>query len=263
MIKQAGTEYSNILYEERGRLAVITVNRPEYRNAINGETMAEITDALMRARKSPCGVVVFTGAGDKAFVAGADIRALKEKTPKEVLDPGMQDLCNQVEFFEKPTIAAINGYALGGGLELAMACDIRIASDRAKLGLPETGLGIIPGAGGTQRLSRLVGKGRAKYMILTGAILSADEAERWGLVEMVVPHERLLSVVEEIANRILSKAPVAVRMAKIAVNVGSEADLHTGLTMEKLAQLATFQTRDKDEGIAAFLEKRTPQFKGE
>lgn len=263
MMKQAVSGYNCILYEERGRLAVITVNRPEYRNAINAETLAEISDALERARNGPCGVVVFTGAGDKAFVAGADIRALKEKTPREVLNPGLQDLYNQIELFEKPTIAAVNGYALGGGLELAMACDIRIASDRAKLGLPETGIGIIPGAGGTQRLSRLVGKGRAKYMILTGAILTAEEAERWGLVEMVVPHERLMSVVEEIAKQILSKAPLAVRMAKIAVNVGSEADLHTGLTIERLAQLAAFHTRDKDEGIAAFLEKRTPQFKGE
>lgn len=263
MAEQSGAEFRNILYEERGRLAVITVNRPEFRNAINGETLEEIAEALKRARKSSCGVVVFTGAGDKAFVAGADIRALQTRTPKEVLDPWMQGLYNEIEYFEKPTIAAVNGYALGGGLELAMACDIRIASDRAKLGLPETGLGIIPGAGGTQRLTRLVGKGRAKYMIFTGAILTAEEAERWGLVEMVVPHEQLWAAVEDVAARILSKGPVAVRMAKMAINIGAETELHTGLAVEKLAQLAAFQTRDKAEGIAAFLEKRPPEFKGE
>lgn len=255
--------YRNILYGEHEGIATITINRTEYRNAINGETLEEISEALDRARKSTCQVVVFTGSGDKAFVAGADVRSLQERTPKEVLDPWMQGLYTRIENLEKPTIAAINGYALGGGMELALACDIRIASTRARLGLPETGLGIIPGAGGTQRLTRLVGKGRAKLMILTGRILTAEEAESWGLVEMVVAPEDLMATVQQVAQQIMAKAPVALRMAKLAINIGSETDIGTGLMVEKLAQLAAFQTKDKIEGILAFLEKRSPRFTGE
>jgi enoyl-CoA hydratase len=178
------------------------------------------------------------------------------------LAAGMQQLCREIEICDKPTVAAINGFALGGGCELAMACDIRIAAEHAKFGLPELNLAIIPGAGGTQRLARLVGKGRAVEMILTGRILTAQEAERIGLVTQVVSADELLAAAEKTAEQIASKGPLAVRLAKLVIQTGFETDLHSALVVERLAQTILFTTEDKVEGATAFLEKRKANFQG-
>lgn len=255
--------YQNILLDIKGAIGIITINRPEVRNALDPQTVGEIRQALDELAVNPdIGVVIFTGAGDKSFAAGADISKLRDRTMLEALQPGMQELYTQLEAFVKPVIAAVNGYALGGGCELAMACDIRIASENAKFGLPELNLGIIPGAGGTQRLARLVGKGKAKELIFTGEIISAQEAERIGLVNKVVPPEQLLPAAEEMAEKMLKKGPVALRLAKLAVNIGTETDQNTGLVVEKLAQALLMTTEDKVEGTTAFLEKRPPRFQG-
>jgi len=206
--------------------------------------------------------VVLTGAGEKAFVAGADIGELRERTARDGLAARMQRLYDEIEGYEKPTVAAVNGYALGGGLELAMACDIRIASENARFGLPETALSIIPGAGGTQRLVRLVGKGRALEMILTGRAVDAEEARAIGLVTKVVPQAELVDAARESAGQILSKGPLAVRLARLAVQTGSETDQRTGLVVERLAQALLYASEDKQEGTSAFIEKRKPDFKG-
>jgi enoyl-CoA hydratase/carnithine racemase len=218
--------YQTLLTEARDGVGVVTVNRPEVRNALNRRVMEELRAVLDGFREDDgVGAVVVTGAAEKAFVAGADIGELRERTMLDGLAASMQRLYDEVEGFEKPTIAAVNGYALGGGCELAMACDIRIAAENARFGLPETALSIIPGAGGTQRLARLVGKGRAIEMIL-------------------------------------SKGPLAVRLAKLAVQTGFETDQHTGLVVERLAQTVLYASEDKREGTSAFLEKREPRFKG-
>lgn len=256
-------EYRNILFEKEGHIAFITINRPEVRNALDPATWAEIRTAIRYCRyDDEVRVVVISGAGGKAFASGADIRSLKERQALEVLRAEAQETLNDIENLEKPVIAAIDGFALGGGCELAMACDIRIATDRSRLGQPEVGLGIIPGAGGTQRLQRLVGLGKAKELIFTGAIIDAGEAERIGLVNRVVPAEELRGAVREMADRIIAKGPVAVTLAKMAINVGSNSDIHTGLLFEKLAQTVAFFTEDRLEGTSAFLEKRDPNFKG-
>ncbi|GGE15463.1 3-hydroxybutyryl-CoA dehydratase [Marinithermofilum abyssi] len=247
----------------REGLGFITIDRPEVRNALNGEVLQEIRRVLDQWReREEVRLVVFTGAGEKSFAAGADIRQLQERTIHDGLASVMQRLCDEIEQYPKPTIAAVNGYALGGGCELAMACDIRIAQENAKFGLPELNLSIIPGAGGTQRLARLVGKGLALDLILTGSMIDAEKAERIGLVSEVVAMERLMEAVEAKAQAILSKGPLAVRLAKLAVRTGLETDQQTGLIVEKLAQCLLYTTEDKREGIAAFLEKRKPQFKG-
>jgi enoyl-CoA hydratase len=242
----------------------LIINRPERRNALNKETLDEITEALETLKHDESvGCVVFTGKGDKSFAAGADIGQLREKTMLDALNyGGMQQVYNLIEAFEKPTIAMINGYALGGGCELAMSCDIRIASANAKIGLPELNLSIIPGAGGTQRLARIVGKGKALEMILMGKIIDANEAFRIGLVSEVTDPEELEKKVEEAAAQILSKGPLAVKLAKIAVNLGSDVDMRTGLMIKKLAQAVLFSSEDKVEGTTAFLEKRKPQYHG-
>lgn len=256
--------YENIEVEVKNRLAFITINRPEVRNALNMETVRELLHALREAEENnEVGCIVFTGKGEKAFAAGADIGQLIEKTAIDALKPsGMQEVYDQVEACMKPTIAMINGFALGGGCELAMACDIRVASKNAKLGLPELNLSIIPGAGGTQRLSRIVGKGKALEMILLGKIIDAEEAWRIGLVSEVVELSELATKVEEIAEQILAKGPLAVKLAKITVNMGAETDMKTGLLLEKLAQAILLQSEDKKEGTTAFIEKRKPNFKG-
>lgn len=174
---------------------------------------------------------IFTGAGEKSFAAGADIKALRERTSLEVLEPGMSGLYREIELFEKPTIAAINGFALGGGCELAMACDLRVAAEHAKLGLPELNLAIIPGAGGTQRLARLVGAGKAKELIFTGEIITVEEAAKIGLVNYVVPQEKLLEKALEQARKMAGKGPMALRLAKMAINQGLETNLQTGLVI--------------------------------
>lgn len=255
----------NIEYVREGKLGFITINRPDVRNALNKQTLEEIEEALDRASAdTEVGVVIFTGKGDKSFAAGADINQLTEKTAVDALQGnGMQQIYDKIESFEKPTIAMINGYALGGGCELAMSCDIRIASANAKLGLPELNLSIIPGAGGTQRLARLVGKGKALEMILTGKIIDVEEALQAGLITEMTTPEQLLDKVREVSEKILSKGPLAVQLAKISVHMGTETDMKTGLMLEKLSQAVLFNTEDKNEGTKAFLEKRAPVFKGE
>ena len=255
--------YETLLIETRDGVGVVTLNRPDVRNAMNRRVMEELRAALGGFREDDgVGVVVFTGAGEKAFVAGADIGELRERTMLDGLAGSMQRLYDEIEGYEKPTVAAVNGYALGGGCELAMACDIRIASESARFGLPETSLSIIPGAGGTQRLARLVGKGRAVEMILTGRMIGSEEALSMGLVTRVVPQDALMDAARETAGRILSKGPLAVRLAKLAVQTGFETDQRTGLVVERLAQAVLYTSEDKREGTSAFLEKRDPDFKG-
>ncbi|WP_338473358.1 enoyl-CoA hydratase-related protein (plasmid) [Niallia sp. XMNu-256] len=253
----------NILVEKEGQIGIIKLNRPEVRNALDGKTLLEISNALdFLENEDEIGVIVITGTGEKSFAAGADIKQLREKLPTDALVPGMSGVYRRIENCNKATIAAINGFALGGGCELAMACDIRIAAEHAKFGLPELNLSIIPGAGGTQRLARIIGKGRALDMILTGEMLTAKQAEEVGLVSKVVPMEELWEVVKTKAEKILTKGPLAVRMAKLAVNKGYDTDMETALMIEKLAQAVLFGSNDKNEGTQAFIDKRQAQFTG-
>ena len=256
-------EYETILTAVEEGIGRITINRPDARNALNTQVLGDVRQALAEFRHDrEVGVVVFTGAGERAFAAGADIGELRERTALDALASVMQGVYDEIEAYEKPTIAAVNGLALGGGCELAMACDVRVASQNARFGLPEVTLAIIPGAGGTQRLSRLVGKGRAIEMILTGQIIDAEEAHRIGLVTQVAGDEGLMDKVRTTSATILSRGPLAVRLAKLAVQTGFETDQKTGLVIERLAQAVLFDTEDKREGTTAFLEKREPRFRG-
>lgn len=256
-------EYETILTSVEENVGTITINRPEVRNALSTQVLGDVRGALAEFRyDDEVGVVVFTGAGDRAFAAGADINELRERTFLDALASLMQAVYDEIEDYEKPTIAAVNGLALGGGCELAMACDIRIASENARFGQPEVNLSIIPGAGGTQRLARLVGKGKATEMILTGEIIGAEEAHRVGLVTRVISSDELVDAVRETARSIMSKGPLAIRLAKLAIRTGFETDLKTGLVIERLAQAVLLTSEDKREGTSAFLEKREPEFKG-
>jgi enoyl-CoA hydratase/carnithine racemase len=255
--------YHTLTVEVTDRLAVVTIARPEVRNALSRHVLTDLRAALSALREDDqVGVVAITGAGAKAFVAGADIAQLHGYTLHTGLDAEMQRLFDEIEAFEKPTIAAVNGFALGGGCELAMSCDIRIAADNARFGLPETNLSVLPGAGGTQRLARLVGTGRAIELILTGRFVDAAEARDIGLVTSVVAPAELLGEVRAVAGRILAKGPLAVRLAKLVVRAGMDADQRTGLVVERLAQALLYTTDDKREGAAAFLEKRPAAFCG-
>jgi len=255
--------YKTIQLEVAGRIATLTVSRPEVRNALSKETVDEMHAALRAlATREDVGAVIFTGSGDKSFVAGADIREIRERGKREALEAINQELFSAVENFPWPVIAAVNGYALGGGFELALACDIRVAAESARFGFPETNLGIIPAAGGTQRLPRHVGWGRAKEIILTGRILNAQEAEEMGLVSRVVPAEELMAAAREFAEKVLSRGPLAIRLAKLALNVSARAGLDAGLQVERMAQAVLFESEDKKEGTTAFLEKRKPKFRG-
>lgn len=255
--------YNNLLVEYSNGIASIIINRPDIRNALNEETWYELGSAIdLLEKKDSVKVIIITGAGDKVFAAGADIKWLNQRPSLDVLNYSGQDVLFKLENMFKPVIAAINGFALGGGCELALACDIRISSDRAKLGQPEVNLGILPGAGGTQRLSRLVGIGKAKELILTGDIITAEEAKQIGLVNQVVKHEELMPAVVEVAQKIIAKGPVAIRLAKAAINISASTDMHSGLAFEKLAQALLFTTEDRTEGTSAFLEKRVPKFEG-
>jgi enoyl-CoA hydratase/carnithine racemase len=254
----------SLLYAIDAGVAVVTVNRPDARNSISDVVIREMYQVLDDVRENAAvGALVITGAGDQAFVSGADIRAIAARRRREALAGLNNRLFAAVEALEKPTIAAVNGYALGGGLELALACDIRVAATGARFGLPETKLGIIPAAGGTQRLPRVIGWGRARYLILTGDIIDATEAERLGLVSAVVPQEELLPKAREIAAKILERGPLAIRLAKKALSLSAEAPLSAGLEFESVAQAILFESRDKEEGTRAFLEKRKPRFTGE
>jgi enoyl-CoA hydratase len=255
--------FETLLLSKEGAIATIVINRPDVRNALNDQAWKELRRAFEQVRDdAEVRVLVITGAGDKAFAAGTDIRWLHGMSGVERLDPASQVTLNLLESMDKPSIAAVNGFALGGGCEVAMACDIRIAGDQAKLGLPEINIGIIPGSGGSQRLTRLVGAGKAKEMIFTGKIIDAQEAERIGLVQQVVPHDQVLAAARELAGQMIEKAPVALRLAKVAVTAAMNGDLQTGLAVEKLAQSFLFNTADSVEGMSAFLEKRKPQYQG-
>jgi enoyl-CoA hydratase len=256
--------YETLRLDRQGRVAIITINRPEKRNALNIKTREEGAALLDQLRTDQTvGVVVFTGAGDKAFIAGADIGEFAGRTATMQRDVmTSRSLFTAIDTFPKPVIAMINGYCLGGGCELALACDIRIASENASFGQPEINLGIIPGGGGTQRLTRLVGEGKAMEMILTGEIIDARTAYSIGLVNHVVPADQLQSKTLEIANRIADKSPVALVFAKEAVKLASRSNLDEGLRREIDLFALCFSTEDKDEGVSAFLEKRKPIFKG-
>lgn len=244
-------------------VALVTIDRPEVRNAINDQVQDDLQAVLDHAREDDeVGALVLTGAGDRAFVAGADISEVSQYTIATGLASRIQRLSDDLEAFEKPTIAAVNGYALGGGCELAMACDIRIAADTARFGLPETMLGLLPAAGGTQRLTRLVGVGRAVEMVLTGRMVHADEALSMGLVTSVVDQGSLVETARATAATILARGPVAVRLAKLVLRAGFDTDQRTGLVIERLAQTVLYATSDKDEGTNAFLQKRPPRFEG-
>ncbi|MGQ4598420.1 enoyl-CoA hydratase-related protein [Nocardia sp. R6R-6] len=253
--------YETLIVEDNDGVALVTVNRPAVRNAISQEVQADLRSALAQLHDdAEVRAVVFTGAGGRAFVAGADIQRLRDYTKQTALQSRMQRLFDDIEAFEKPTIAAVNGFALGGGCELAMACDIRIAAQSARFGLPETGLAILPGAGGTQRLTRLVGLGQAFDMILTGRIVSASEALSMGLVSRVVGDDDLLAVAHEVATTISAKGPLAVRLAKLVMRTGADVDQRSGLVVERLAQALLYESEDKREGVEAFLSKRSPTF---
>jgi len=256
--------YETLLIERRERVAIITINRPEKRNALNIQTRAEGAAALEELRDDESiRVVIFTGAGDKAFIAGADIAEFAGRTAVTQRDVMTgRSLFTAIDTFPKPVIAMVNGYCLGGGCELALACDLRVASERASFGQPEINLGIIPGGGGTQRLTHLVGEGKAMELILTGEIINAQTAYSYGLVNLVVPAEELEAKTLEIANRIAEKSPIALRMAKEAVKTASRSTLDEGLRREIDLFALCFSSADKDEGVTAFLEKRKADFKG-
>jgi len=257
-------EFKYTLYEKKDGIATITINRPKV-NIMNEETVLEIISRLGDAGKDEdVKVVVITGAGEKAFCAGLDLTTMKDINvikAVEITRRG-QKLTLAIEELGKPVIAAINGYALGGGLELAMACDIRIASENARVGQTEVNVGLIPGWGGTQRLPRLVGKGIAKELVFTGKMIDAKTAERIGLINMVVPPEKLKSAVDELAKVIMSKPPIAIRLAKELINNSIEIDQRIGLIHEAEAFGILTSTEDFREGVSAFLEKRKPEYKG-
>lgn len=255
--------FSNLRLTVEGRVATLTVDRPEVRNALDTATVDELHRALEEVREARAGVLILTGAGEKSFVSGADIRAIQGRRRDDALLSINSRLMSAVEGHEAVSIAAVNGWALGGGCELALCCDLRIASENAVFGLPEPSLGIIPGAGGTQRLPRIVGMGRAKEMILTGARWDARKALEHGLVSEVVPLSRLMEAARAMAERVLCLGPLAVRLAKAALNASASMPLAAGLVYESTAQAITFESRDKAEGTQAFIEKRKPVFTGE
>jgi len=259
------TSGERVLYEVSSRIARLTINRPEKLNALDRQTIGEIDRTVHRAGADPeVGVLLITGMGEKAFVAGADIKELSTQTPIEgtAYAKAGQAAFSRLETLGKPSIAVINGYALGGGLELALACTLRIAAETARMGQPETGLALIPGYGGTQRLSRLVGRGRAMEMILTGDPIDAAEGLRIGLVNRVAPAAELNEVADAMAGKLLSRGPVALRYAMQAIHEGLQMSLDEGLSLEAVLFGLTCASEDMREGTRAFLEKRKPAFRG-
>ena len=253
----------NIRIDVAEGIATLTVDRPSVKNALNLETVNEIHRALDDlALTADAGVLIITGAGETAFVSGADINDIRQRDRADGLAAINSSLFARIDTFPKPVIAAVNGYALGGGCELALACDIRVAADSAKFGQPELGLGIIPGAGATQRLPRIVGLGWAKHLVLTGDIIDAKQALEIGLVTAVMPAGQLQVRARELAKRILRQGPLAARLAKLSLNASARVDLDSGLLIETLAQAICYGSEDKNEGTTAFLEKRKPKFTG-
>ena len=256
--------FETITLEKREKVAVLTINRPDKLNALSTAVHAEGVAALDELRKDESvRVLVITGAGQKSFIAGADITEFQGQTPVTQRDLFHErTFFNSIDTFPKPVIAMINGFCLGGGCELALACDIRIASDNAKFSQPEINLGLIPGGGGTQRLTRLIGEGRSMEMVLTGDIIDAETAHKFGLVNHVHPAAELEAKTIELANKIAEKAPIALQLAKEAVKFASRSNLDEGLRREVDLFAICFSTEDKQEGVTAFLEKRKPVFKG-
>ncbi len=257
--------FKNLLTKVESNLGWIIINRPDKLNALNGETIKELQEAFLSFQEDPeVKAIVLTGSGEKAFVAGADITELArldQSGGKDYVLKG-QELTKIIENFPKPVIAAVNGYALGGGTEIALACHIRIASENAKMGQPEVKLGLIPGYGGTQRLARLVGKGQAMELVLSGRIIDADEALRIGLVNRVVPQADLLPTCEAVAKEIVTNAPLALEYAITAINRGLEKTLEAGLLLEADLFGQACATEDSKEGTQAFIEKRKANFQG-
>jgi len=257
--------YDTIKVDVKDRIATVSLNRPDALNALNSKVLSELECAFYEVQKdNDVGIVILTGVGDKAFVAGADIKEMTGKSPMDMREFTVMGhrVMNLIENLDKVVIAAVNGYALGGGCELALACDIRIASEKAKMGVPEVNLGIFPGFGGTQRLPRLVGRGKACELIFTADMIDANEAHRIGLVNKVVTHDKLMEEAYALAKKILTKGPVAIRLAKSSINKGLDTTFCAGLAYEIEAVSLTFSTEDKTEGMKAFVEKRKPEFKG-
>jgi len=258
-------QWNNIEKKVEDGIATVTINRPKALNALNFDTLVEMLDCFQGIGDSKdIHVVIITGSGEKAFVAGADISFMSKLNPLEAREFGKlgQKVLNTIENLSQPVIAAINGFALGGGCEIALACDIRLASERAKFGQPEVNLGVIPGFGGTQRLPRLVGKGHANELVFSGKIIDAEEASRIGLVNRVIAHDELLAECVSLAKMIRAKSPVAVRLCKESVNNGVEMDLDRGCAYELDLFSLCFTSSDQKEGMEAFLEKRTAEFTG-
>jgi enoyl-CoA hydratase len=255
----------NILLDIQQHIAFVTINREDALNAFNYETLKDLQDSVEKIRVNPnIRVVVFTGAGDKAFSVGADLKERKSLTNEEVKRNiyKINEVFNAIDQLPQPTIALMNGYAFGGGMELALACDFRIVAEKTLLGLTETSLAIIPGAGGTQRLPRLIGQAKALELILTARRIPSEEAYQFGLVNRVVPREKLMDSALDWANMILQNGPIGVQQAKFAIKQGMNADLSTGLQIERKAYEVTIPTEDRLEALNAFSEKRKPIFKG-
>jgi enoyl-CoA hydratase len=258
-------EFKNIIYEKSEGIATITLNRPEALNAFSKEVVEEIIHALEDVTNDEdVRVVVLTGSGEKAFSAGADIKAMVGMTPLKARELSLmgERLCLALENLEKPVIAALNGYALGGGLEVAMSCDLRVATENARMGQTEINIGLIPGWGGTQRLTRLIGKTKAKEMVFTGRMIDAKTAEQLGILNMVVPPDKFKETVRQFALELAFKAPVAVRVAKALINKGADIGLDSALALEREGFGVVASTEDFREGVSAFTEKRKPVFKG-
>ena len=257
-------ELKHVLFERENRVAILTINRPEKRNALDRATRLEISTVLDQVGSDrQVGILVVTGAGDKAFVAGSDLNEFGRMTPLEVyefLDTLAQRLYTRFEQLDIPVIAMINGVCLGGGCEIALACDLRIAADTARFGQPEINVGIMPGSGSTQRLTRLVGPGKAKELIFTGELIDAPEALSIGLVNRVVPASELRTAVMDLAHRIASKGAFSLKMAKRAINMAQEVGVTPGLGFEALAEVACFCSPDKEQGMEAFFGNRKPEF---
>ncbi len=258
-------EYKYIIYEKSDGIATITLNRPEALNAFSKDVVFEILHVLEEVKNDEnVRVVVLTGAGEKAFSAGADIKSMAGMNALKARELSLmgETLCLALENLEKPVVAALNGYALGGGLEVAMSCDLRIASENARVGQTEVNIGLIPGWGGTQRLTRLVGMTKAKELVFTGRMIDAKTAERIGILNMVVPADKFRETVRQFALELASKAPVAVKVAKVLINKGSDIGLDSALALEREGFGVVASTEDLKEGVSAFSEKRKPSFKG-
>lgn len=256
-------ELKNIILEKEEHLAIVTINRPKALNALNSETLKDL-DVVLEDLENDSNIycVILTGSGEKAFVAGADIAEMKDLSEEQGREFGLlgNKVFRRLEKLDKPVIAAISGFALGGGCELAMACDIRIASEKARFAQPEAGLGITPGFGGTQRLSRLVGEGKAKELIYTCSMIKADEALRIGLVNKVVELENLMDEAKKMADSIIANAPIAVKLCKDAINKGMQVDIDSAIEIEAIDFGKCFSTEDQKEGMNAFIEKRAKNF---